>query len=47
MLSDPPHTCPCQTSLDNITPEQNQAYSQDLFAILNNELGVPGDRGYM
>jgi hypothetical protein len=33
--------------LDNITPEQNQAYSKELFALINKELGVPGDRGYM
>jgi len=33
--------------LGNITPEKNEAYSKDLFALLNKELGVPGDRGYM
>jgi phenylpyruvate tautomerase len=36
-----------QTSLDNINPEKNEGYSKDLFAILNEELGVGGDRGYM
>jgi hypothetical protein len=33
--------------LGNITPEKNEAYSKDFFALLNKELGVPGDRGYM
>jgi Macrophage migration inhibitory factor (MIF) len=33
--------------LDNITPEQNEVYSKDLFALLKKELGLPGDRGYM
>jgi len=35
------------TSLDNINPEKNEAYSKDLFALLNKELGVRGDRGYI
>ncbi|KAH9967992.1 Tautomerase/MIF [Russula dissimulans] len=35
------------TSLDNITPEQNEVYSKDLFALLKKELGLPGDRGYI
>jgi hypothetical protein len=33
--------------LDNINPEKNEAYSKGLFAILNKELGVEGNRGYM
>jgi len=35
------------TSLDNITPERNEAYSKDLFELINKELGVQGDRGYI
>ncbi|KAI9511346.1 Tautomerase/MIF [Russula earlei] len=35
------------TSLDNITPEQNEAYSKGLFEFLLVELGVPGNRGYI
>ncbi|KAN0115905.1 Tautomerase/MIF superfamily [Russula decolorans] len=35
------------TSLDNITPERNEAYSKELFAFLKNHLGTPGDRGYI
>jgi phenylpyruvate tautomerase len=34
-------------SLDNLAPERNEAYSKDLFAFLKNQLGIPGDRGYM
>ncbi|KAF8274264.1 Tautomerase/MIF [Lactarius quietus] len=33
--------------LDNIMPETTEAYSKELFAFLNNKLGVPGDRGYI
>ncbi|KAI0303513.1 Tautomerase/MIF [Multifurca ochricompacta] len=35
------------TSLDNITPELNEAYSKDLFAFFKEELKTPGDRGYV
>jgi len=35
------------TSLDNITPEANEAFSKDFFAFLKNRLGTPGDRGYI
>ncbi|KAH9977316.1 Tautomerase/MIF, partial [Lactifluus volemus] len=35
------------TSLDNITPERNEAYSSGLFAFLEKELGVQGNRGYI
>ncbi|KAH9051490.1 Tautomerase/MIF superfamily [Lactarius vividus] len=34
-------------SLDNITPESTEAYSNTLFAFLKDTLGVPGDRGYI
>ncbi|KAH9180220.1 Tautomerase/MIF superfamily [Lactarius sanguifluus] len=34
-------------SLDNITPESTEAYSNALFTFLKDTLGVPGDRGYI
>lgn len=34
-------------SLDNVTPENTDAYSKAFFAFLNKTLGVPEDRGYM
>jgi len=34
-------------SLDDITPENTEAYSKTFFAFLNKTLGVPGDRGYI
>ncbi|KAH9038946.1 Tautomerase/MIF superfamily [Lactarius pseudohatsudake] len=34
-------------SLDNITPESTEAYSNSLFTFLKDTLGVPGDRGYI
>jgi phenylpyruvate tautomerase len=41
----PPYTF--QTSLDNLTPERNEAYSSDLCKFLETEIGAPGNRGYM
>ncbi|KAI0003374.1 Tautomerase/MIF [Russula compacta] len=35
------------TSLDNITPEQNEVYSKEFIEFLNKELGLQGDRGYI
>ncbi|QRV86763.1 macrophage migration inhibitory factor [Ceratobasidium sp. AG-Ba] len=35
------------TSLDNINPEANAKYSQELFKFLNERLNIPGDRGYI
>ncbi|KAI0261084.1 Tautomerase/MIF [Gloeopeniophorella convolvens] len=34
-------------SLDNITPQKNEAYSKSLFEFFEKELGVPGDRAYI
>ncbi|KAH9063772.1 Tautomerase/MIF superfamily [Lactarius deliciosus] len=34
-------------SLDNITPESTETYSNALFTFLKDTLGVPGDRGYI
>jgi hypothetical protein len=37
-----------QTSLGNITPEQNEAYNEPLFRFIKDELGSSAaDRGYM
>ncbi|KAF8479100.1 Tautomerase/MIF [Russula ochroleuca] len=35
------------TSLDNITPERNEAYSNALFTFLKDKFGLQGDRGYI
>jgi len=35
------------TSLDNINPEKNEAYSATLFKFFKDKLGVPGDRAYV
>ncbi|KAF8894732.1 Tautomerase/MIF [Infundibulicybe gibba] len=35
------------TSLDNINPDANEAYSKKFFDFFKQELGVPGDRGYI
>jgi len=35
------------TSLDNISPDQNTAYSKIFFAFMKEKLGTPGDRGYI
>ncbi|KAI0781402.1 Tautomerase/MIF [Trametes elegans] len=35
------------TSLDNISPTQNEEYSKAFFAFFKEQLGVPDNRGYI